>query len=62
MYNRAVSLIDHILCNDKSREFYSGSIIDDLSDHFITFVQPISCPKKQNCRSNQNNIKRKLIP
>jgi hypothetical protein len=61
MFNGTVSLIDHIICNDKSREFYSRSIIDDLSDHFITFVQPVNCPKKQNCKSNQNNIKRKLM-
>jgi hypothetical protein len=45
MYNGSNSLIDHILCNDKSRKLYSGSIVDDLSDHFLTFVQPESCPK-----------------
>jgi hypothetical protein len=61
MHNGANSLIDHILCNDKSSKLCSGSIVDDLSDHFLTFVQPESCPKKRNSKNTQSNVKRKLV-
>jgi hypothetical protein len=39
MNNNSASLIDQILCNDVSKCTTSGSIIDDLSDHWLTFVQ-----------------------
>ena len=38
--NNSSSLIDHILTNSKSNILTSGSIIEDISDHFITFLQP----------------------
>ena len=34
------SLIDNILTNSKANKLTSGSIVDDLSDHFMTFLQP----------------------
>jgi hypothetical protein len=41
MTNNSASLIDQILCNNPIKCTVSGSIIDDLSDHWITFVQLI---------------------
>jgi hypothetical protein len=41
MTNNSASLIDQILCNNPAKCTVSGSIIDDLSDHWITFVQLI---------------------
>ena len=38
--NNCSTLIDHILTNSKSNILTSGSIIEDISDHFITFLQP----------------------
>ena len=38
--NDKVSLIDHIFTNTKSTELVTGVIINDISDHFITFIQP----------------------
>jgi hypothetical protein len=38
--NGSSSLIDHILTNSKTNCFVSGSIIEDISDHFVTFLQP----------------------
>jgi hypothetical protein len=61
MYNGANSLIDHILSNDSSTKLCSGSIIDDLSDHFITFVQPELCKKSKKAKSKQQKITRKLL-
>ena len=38
--NQSSSLIDHILCNDTlSSKITSGVIIDDISDHFLTFLK-----------------------
>ena len=34
------SLIDHIITNCKQNSIYSGSITEDISDHFLTFIQP----------------------
>ena len=34
------SLIDHILSNNKYLSLTSGTIIEDISDHFFTFLQP----------------------
>lgn len=34
------TLIDHILTNSKAQEIVSGSIICDISDHWVTFLQP----------------------
>ena len=38
--NDSPSLIDHILTNCKATVMTSGTIVDDLSDHFMTFFQP----------------------
>ena len=40
MQSGCSSLIDHILTNSRSNVLTSGSIIEDISDHFITFLQP----------------------
>ena len=34
------TLIDHIITNSNAPAMLSGSIIDDISDHFITFLSP----------------------
>ena len=34
------SHIDHILTNSKDSNITSGSIVDDISDHFMTFISP----------------------
>ena len=34
------TLIDHVLTNSKITNLNSGSIIEDISDHWITFCQP----------------------
>ena len=34
------SHIDHILTNSKDINITSGSIVDDISDHFMTFISP----------------------
>jgi hypothetical protein len=36
--NQAVSLIDHIFVNKPSSNFITGTIINDISDHFFTFI------------------------
>jgi len=38
MYDGSISLIDHIISNCKSNSFRTGSLISDISDHFITFI------------------------
>jgi hypothetical protein len=60
MYNNSNSLIDHMLCNDKSTSLNSGSIIDDLSDHFITFLQP-NVTRKRSSKNDSKMIKRRLV-
>ena len=40
MQNSKASLIDHIFTNNKDPNIISGSIIDDISDHFMTFLSP----------------------
>ena len=35
-----VSLIDHVLSNSNHNSYITGTIISDISDHFINFVQP----------------------
>ena len=40
MQNGSSSMIDHILCNCKMTKLVSGTIIEDISDHFVTFIQP----------------------
>ena len=47
------SLIDHILTNSETNQITSGTIIDDLSDHFLTFLKP----NLQKLRSKPKTIK-----
>jgi hypothetical protein len=49
--NQSISLIDQIVTNEPDKCCNSGSIIDDLSDHWITFVQLNFCKKK--CKNEQ---------
>ena len=37
--NNKASLIDHILANSNLQSYCAGTIIDDLSDHFMNFMQ-----------------------
>ena len=38
--NDSATLIDHILTNSKNMTINSGTLINDISDHFITYIQP----------------------
>jgi Reverse transcriptase (RNA-dependent DNA polymerase) len=49
--NQSISLIDQIVVNEPDKCCNSGSIIDDLSDHWFTFVQLNFCKKK--CKTDQ---------
>jgi exonuclease III len=40
MQNGSYSLIDQIVTNSRANVLYSGSIINEISDHFMTFLQP----------------------
>ena len=40
IFDGKISLIDHIFTNTKNIEITSGSIVCDISDHFITFISP----------------------
>ena len=51
------SLIDHILTNSSLSEFTSGTIITDVSDHFLTFLQLPSCqPRNQSKTVKSRNF------
>jgi hypothetical protein len=53
------SLIDHIVTNDRDDGIISGTVILDVSDHFLTFIQlPNNCVKQ---KSNTTNA-RKFTP
>ena len=54
--NSSPSMIDHILMNCKDTNIISGSIIDDISDHFMTFISPNLYRQK----SKPRIIKRRL--
>ena len=67
--NDSASLIDHILSNNKTSSLTSGTIIEDISDHFITFIQPNIQKNKSKptvvkrriySKDNLNNFKRDL--
>ena len=40
IFDGKISLIDHIFTNTKNPSIISGSIVCDISDHFITFISP----------------------
>ena len=67
--NSSPSMIDHILMNCKDTNIISGSIIDDISDHFMTFISPNLSRQKSKPRfikrrlyskNNLNSFKRDL--
>jgi hypothetical protein len=39
MYNDSFSLIDHIFSNNITPNIETGSVVDDISDHFVNFIQ-----------------------
>ena len=51
------TLIDHILANSRLSSLTSGSIIEDISDHWITFFQPNINKRK----TKPAKIKKRLI-
>jgi hypothetical protein len=52
IHNNAYSLIDHILCKNFQPELKTGTILLDISDHFMNFLSlPLQC--------NSNNAKTK---
>jgi Reverse transcriptase (RNA-dependent DNA polymerase) len=71
--NNYVGLIDHIFTNAKNQEITSGTVVNDLSDHFPTFVQiqlskskykannvvkrDMSEPKMRAFRENLSNVR-----
>jgi hypothetical protein len=60
MRNNSNTLIDHILTNDKSPSMQTGSIIDDISDHLITFCRPVY--KKNRAKTSKPKVlKRRLV-
>ena len=63
------SLIDHIITNSKAPSLTSGSIIDDISDHFMTFLipkigkaktKPNFIARRNLSQTNINNLKEAL--
>jgi hypothetical protein len=56
--NNKASLIDHILTNTNLSEYITGTVIDDLSDHFVNFLQLTSI---KNTKANISIEKKRLI-
>jgi predicted transcriptional regulator len=59
--NNKASLIDHILTNANLPAYTVGTIIDDLSDHFMNFIQlqqgkPRKIQQKESTRRHINEI------
>ena len=48
--NNKASLIDHILANSNLQKYNAGTIIDDLSDHFMNFLQLSNIKNRKNGR------------
>ena len=51
IHQQNCSLIDHIITNTNLSKYTAGTIIDDLSDHFMNFIQ-LTTEK-----INKNNLK-----
>ena len=49
--NNKKSLIDHIITNTNNTVYNAGTIIDDISDHFMNYIQ------LSNTKSLKNKIK-----
>jgi hypothetical protein len=56
MQNGSYSLIDQIITNSNTNVVHSGSIIDEISDHFITFLQPNLTRTKQKPKENKRRL------
>jgi hypothetical protein len=56
MCNDLSTLIDHIITNSKSVKLTSGSVIEDISDHWVTFIQPNLTKKKSKAKVTQRRI------
>ncbi len=54
--NDKTSLIDHILTNTNQCKYNAGTIIEDLSDHFINYLQISSC-KQPNANSKPSKMR-----
>jgi hypothetical protein len=57
MHGASHTLIDHILCNSNMSTINSGSIIEEISDHFITFLQ-LNLSKS---KSKANKVTKRLF-
>lgn len=57
MTGTSSTLIDNILTNSKNPSLVSGSLIVDLSDHWMTFIQP----NISKTRAKPKKVKRRLI-
>jgi hypothetical protein len=55
--NNKASLIDHIITNTNLTKYVTGTIIDDLSDHFVNFLQLSSI---KNLKNNISTEKKRL--
>jgi hypothetical protein len=56
MHNDSNSLIDHIFSNNVNSQTVTGSIVSDISDHFINFIQ-IPFPKYKKIINNKTSRK-----
>ena len=56
IHNGSHSLIDHIITNTKLNRITSGTITEDISDHFITFLQP----NLKKTKTKPTHLKRRL--
>ncbi len=59
MYKDSFSLIDHIFSNNINPNIETGSVIDDISDHFVNFIQ---IPYTKNKKTNINHASRIHTP
>jgi hypothetical protein len=57
--NNRNSLIDHILTNSNLASYNAGTIIDDISDHFMNFVQLGHI--KNNCKKHSINSNMRIV-
>jgi hypothetical protein len=60
--NNKSSLIDHIMTNTNLVEYNAGTIIDDISDHFINFLQlTTEKTSKQKQKEDKKRIKTRRL-
>jgi hypothetical protein len=56
--NGNISLIDHVMTNTNQKKYNAGTIIDDLSDHFMNFIQ---ITQDKPCKNSLKNETKRLI-